>query len=286
MRRQFKDTILSLAENDDSLVLLFGDVSVYLFNEFQRLYPDRFYNVGICENTIIAMAAGLAKMGFKPYVHSIAPFMTERSYEHIKLDVAYNNFAVNLVTCGATFDYAWDGATHHCYTDIEILRMLPNMRVLQPGSCHELDCMLRDTCNDNVPTYYRLSDHPHNIKVKGAFGKGEVIRNSGADVTVVTAGPILGNVIEACADQSVNIVYYGTIKPFDAEALEPFRSTRIVVVHDAYGLYESVASIPGLDLRYHGPTDTFCSCYGTLPEIRQSLSLDPAGIRAALKEAM
>ncbi|WP_319582634.1 hypothetical protein [uncultured Pseudodesulfovibrio sp.] len=286
MRRQFKDTIMALAKEDENLVLLFGDVSVYLFNEYQRLYPDRFYNVGICENTIIAMAAGMAKMGFRPYVHSIAPFMTERSYEHIKLDVAYNRFPVNIVTCGATFDYAWDGATHHCYTDLEILRMLPGMRVFQPGSTAELDSFIRSTHFDDTPSYYRLSDHPHDIDVRGVPGKGEVIRNAGAETTVVTAGPLLGNVVEACKDLPVNIVYFGTIKPFDAAALEPFRAGHILVVHDAYGLYESVAAVPGLDLHSHRPGDAFCSCYGTLPEIRHSLKLDPEGIREAVKGVM
>ncbi len=144
MRKQFRNTILDLASRDDRIVLLFGDVSVYLFQEFKERYPDRFYNVGICENTIISMAAGLSARGFHPIVHSITPFITERSFEQIKLDMCYNEFGGNIASCGASFDYAWDGATHHALTELAILRLLPRMEVIQPGSRKELDVLLRD----------------------------------------------------------------------------------------------------------------------------------------------
>jgi transketolase len=125
MRKQFKQTLLDLAQRDDRITVVLGDVSVYLLNEFQKLYPRRFYNLGICENTLISVAAGMSAQGFIPFVHTIAPFLTERSYEQIKVDLCYNQFGANIVTCGATFDYAWDGATHHAYSDLAILRLLP-----------------------------------------------------------------------------------------------------------------------------------------------------------------
>ena len=79
MRRQFRDTVMRLAEDDERIVLLFGDISVYLFNEFSERHPDRLLNLGICENTLISMAAGMSAAGFHPIVHTIAPFVTERS---------------------------------------------------------------------------------------------------------------------------------------------------------------------------------------------------------------
>ena len=74
--------------------------------------------MGICENTLISVTAGLSSQGYHPFVHTICPFLTERSIEQIKIDMCYNNFGGNIVTCGATFDYAWDGATHHAYTEL------------------------------------------------------------------------------------------------------------------------------------------------------------------------
>jgi transketolase len=282
MRRQFKDTVTDLAARDERLVVILGDISHYLFSAFQEKYPSRFYNMGICENALISVAAGLSAQGFHPFVHTIAPFITERSLEQIKLDMCYNAFGGNILSCGASFDYAWDGATHHCYTDLEILRLLPGMEVIQPGSRKELDVLLRSQYNNGRPTYFKLSDNPHSIDLDVSFGKGVVMKDVGADVTVVTAGPLLPNVLEACKDQSVNLLYFHTIKPIDAELVARFRKTRFLVVHDGYGLREAINEVPGLHTAYHGLPDQFCVWYGTVHDIRKQIALDPAGIRQAV----
>ena len=283
MRKQFKQTVVDLAENDPRIVMILGDVSVYLFREFQEKHPKRFYNLGICENTLVSVAAGLAAMNYIPFVHTIAPFLAERSYEQIKLDLCYNRLAANIVTCGASFDYAWDGATHHTYTDLAVLRLLPGCDVLQPGSRKELDCLLRERYASGNPAYYRLSDHPHDIDLPTKFGKGVVIKDSGASVTVMTAGPLLGNVVEACRDLAVNIVYFHTIKPIDRELIARFAKTRILVIHDAFGLREALSEVPNLRTSYHGLGDFFCGWYGTLDEVRAKLGLDPASIRKRIE---
>lgn len=279
MRKQFRDTIMDLSTYDDKIVMVLGDVSVYLFNDFKEKYPDRFYNMGICENTLISVAAGLSSQGFFPFVHTIAPFVTERSFEQIKLDMCYNQFGANIVSCGASFDYAWDGATHHSYTDLAILRMLPHIEVIQPGSRKEVDILIRSQYNNGKTTYFRLSDHPHDIDVPIEFGKGVVLRDSGSDVTVMTAGPILGNVMEACRDLDVNLVYFHTIKPIDKEIISRFKSSEILVIHDAFGLYEAICEVPNLSVSYHGMPDEFCTWYGTLHDVRKKIGLDTESIR-------
>jgi transketolase len=282
MRRQFKDTVTDLAARDERLVVILGDISHYLFSAFQEKYPSRFYNMGICENALISVAAGLSAQGFHPFVHTIAPFITERSLEQIKLDMCYNAFGGNILSCGASFDYAWDGATHHCYTDLEILRLLPGMEVIQPGSRKELDTLLRSQYNNGRPTYFKLSDNPHSIDLDVRFGKGIVMKDAGADVTVVTAGPLLANVLEACRDLPVNLLYFHTIKPIDTEIIARFRKTRFLVVHDGFGLREAINEVPGLHTAYHGLPDQFCVWYGTVHDIRKQIALDPAGIRQAV----
>lgn len=284
MRRQFKETVMSLADQDDRIVLILGDVSVYLFNTFKDRYPDRFYNMGICENTLVSVGAGMAALGFQPFVHTIAPFITERSLEQIKLDMCYNGFGGNIVSCGASFDYAWDGATHHAYTDLAILRLIPGMEVVQPGSRMELDVLIRSQYNNGKTTYFRLSDHPHTIDMNVEFGKGVVLRNGSSKVTVITAGPLLGNVIRACEDMDVNLIYMHTIKPIDQELISEYRHTKILVVHDAFGLYEAVCAVPGISAAYHGLPDEFCSWYGTLEDIRKKLRLDVPSIRERIAE--
>jgi len=284
MRKQFRDTVMDLAERDNKIIMVLGDISVYFFNEFKKKYPDRFYNMGICENTLVSVAAGLSSQGLYPFVHTIAPFVTERSLEQIKLDMCYNNFGGNIVTCGASFDYAWDGATHHCYTDLAILRLLPGMEVIQPGSRKEMDILMRSCYNNGKTTYFRLSDYPHDIDMPVEFGKGVVFKDCGASVTVMTAGPIFGNVLAACKDLNVNLAYFHTIKPIDKELISKFRETRILVVHDAFGLYEAICEIPNLSVSYHGMPDEFCDFYGTVHDIRRKLGLDEVSIRDVVKK--
>jgi transketolase len=279
MRKQFRDTVLDIGTSDARIVMVFGDVSVYLFKDFQALYPSRFYNVGICENTLVSLGAGLSSQGFVPFIHTINPFITERSFEQIKLDLCYNGFGANILSCGASFDYAWDGATHHAYTDMAILRLLPETEIIQPGSRHELDVLLRSQYNNGKVTYFRLSDHPHEVDMPVKFGEAVVLKEGHPKVTVVTAGPILANVLEACRDLDVNIVYFHTIKPIDHAAISRFRHTKIVVVHDAFGLFEAVCEVPDISASYYGLPDKFCSWYGTLHDIRKKIGLDAFAIR-------
>jgi len=284
MRKQFKDTVLDLAGQDEKVVVILGDISHFLFNSFQEKYPTRFYNMGICENALISITAGLSAQGFHPFVHTITPFLTERSLEQIKLDMGYNRFGGNIVTTGASFDYAWDGATHHCYTDLAILRLIPGMEITQPGNKKELDTIIRSQYNNGKPTYFRLSDHGHNIDMPVKFGKGVALKDAGAPVTVMTAGPILMNVMEACQDLPVNLVYFHTLKPVDKELIARYRQTKIIVIHDAFGLQEAINEVPDLRTTYHGLPDQFCVWYGTVHDIRQKIGLDPAGIRAAIQK--
>lgn len=285
MRKKFKEVVLRIAGRDPKAVLILADISVYLFNEFKEKYPQRFFNMGICENALVSVAAGLSSQGYHPFLHSIAPFVTEKSYEQIKLDMCYNKFGGNILTCGASFDYAWDGPSHYCYTDLAILRLLPGMEVIQPGSVAELEALLESQYNNGNPTYFRLSDYPHTIDIgKVVFGRAHVLKNQNAEVTVMTAGPLLGNVLEACKDLKVNLVYFHTIKPIDKDVIRHFQDTRIVVIHDAFGLYEAVNELPGLSTRYHGLPDGFCAHYGTHVDMRRSLGLDVFGIRACIQD--
>ena len=287
MRATFRNTVTKLADEDDKVVLVFGDISVYMFKDFWERYPERFYNMGILENTLVSVSAGLSSQGLHPFAHTICPFITDRSVEQIKLDMCYNNFSGNIVTCGATFDYAWDGATHHAYTDLAILRMLPGMEVLHLGSKAEVEALIRSQYNNNKPTYFRLSDHPHAIETNLGFGKGTILKNESATVTIMTAGPILGNVMDAVRDLPVNLVYFHTLKPIDKELIEQFKDTKILVVHDAYGLHEAIsAEVPGLRMYYHGLPDAFCGWYGTVHDIRKRIGLDAAGIRAAAEAVL
>ncbi|MEO5339400.1 MAG: hypothetical protein H7837_02610 [Magnetococcus sp. MYC-9] len=281
MRGKFRQVVTELAEQDERIVVILGDVSVYQFNQFSQRWPERFYNMGILEPTLVSVSAGLAALGLRPFVHTIAPFLTERCYEQIKLDLCYNRFGSNLVTCGASFDYAADGPTHHTYTDLAILRLLPHMEVMQPGSERELAALLRSQYANGNPSYFRLSDFPHDRDTgEVRFGQGAVLKRGSRDLTLLTAGPILDNVATAVEDLDVNLLYFHTLKPIDHALIAQFAHTRMLVIHDAFGLQEAVNEVAGLRIWHHGLTDRFCDGYGSVESIRQRLGLDVAGIRA------
>jgi len=284
MRKQFRDTLSKLNNND--IVLILGDVSVYLFNQYAEENSDKVYNLAIGENSLVSVSAGLSSQGLIPFVHTINPFLSDRSYEQIKLDMCYNQYGGNIVTCGATFDYAFDGVSHHCYSDIANLRLLPNIEVLQPGSDKEVDVLIRSQYDNNKTTYYRLSDFPHNIDIDVEFGKGVDLINKWSNTTVMTSGPILQNVYDAVKDLDVNLVYFHTIKPIDKDIIKKYSNTKICVFQDVNGLYEAITEVEGLDVKKFGISDDFYTEYGSVHDARKHYGLDAESINKTIRDEL
>ena len=140
------------------------------------------------------------------------------------------------------------------------------------------DRLLRARYASGTPTYYRLSDHSHAGGFPVEYARGVVVRDVGGPVTVVTAGPILANVLEGVEHLPVNVLYFPTIKPFDAALLFKYAHTRLVVVHDATGLFEQVCEHASGAVARVGLPDRFVSCYGTIDDIRREVGLDPEQI--------
>ena len=162
MRKAFAEAMIELAEHDPKMVLLIGDISHYLLKDFEDKFPERFFNAGICEQSIIGVAAGLAMEGYRPVVHTIAPFCVERAYEQIKVDLCYQELDVTIISVGASFDYAHLGCTHHCYEDVSILRPLPNIDIFVPGTSSEFKALIKDSWNNGRSKYFKLSKTEHN----------------------------------------------------------------------------------------------------------------------------
>ena len=125
--------------------------------QFKKLYPDRYYNMGIAEQNMIGVAAGLAMRGKKPYVYSIIPFLIMRSYEQVRVDICYHNLDIKLIGSGGGVAYGPAGATHHAIEDLSLMRGLPNMDVISPGDPYEAKNALQKSYENNNPTYIRLS---------------------------------------------------------------------------------------------------------------------------------
>ena len=218
MRKQFVKTVEDLMANDARVVLLLGDIGVFGFRNAFKNFPERTYNIGICEQAMTGLAAGLAREGLVPVLHSIAPFVVERSFEQLKIDFGYQGLGANIVSVGGSYDYAALGCTHHCPGDVSVLRAIPGMQIVVPGTPHEFDVLFRSAYGNAQATYFRLSERNHSEKFDVEFGRALVLR-SGRLGTVVAVGPNLSSVLEAAKRLDVTVLYYATIAPFDADTL-------------------------------------------------------------------
>ena len=218
MRGQLAETVSSVLEKDERLVLLLGDIGVWGFHKAFERFPERVYNIGILEQATVSAAAGLALSGLVPVVHTIAPFIVERSAEQLKVDFCYQGLGGNFISVGASYDYAALGCTHHCPGDAGLLMNIPGMEIVLPGTSSEFDLLFREAYANGSPTYFRLSERENAAGHDVQFGKAVIVRKGGA-ATVVAVGPVLDTVMEAASGLDVTVLYYTTISPFDADAL-------------------------------------------------------------------
>jgi transketolase len=164
MRKQFTISVQKLLADDDRIVLLLGDIGVHAFRDSFKRHPDRCYNLGTAEQTMVGMAAGLAKEGFYPIVHSIAPFLVRRAYEQIYIDFGAQELPGLFVTVGADNDYPTLGPTHRCPEDLKLMAEVPGMMVFAPQDVEEVNAAICTSVTWNDLGYVRLrkltSDSP------------------------------------------------------------------------------------------------------------------------------
>lgn len=223
MRFIFVEELIEYARKNKNLYLVTSDLGYRAFEDFKRLYPKRFINVGIAENNMIGVAAGLALTGKKVFVYSILPFLVFRSLEQIRNNICHNNLDVTLVGAGGGFSYGPQGISHNTSEDLSIIRSLPNIDVFSPGSRLETKLVLRIIFKSNTPSFIRLGKCPikdfYRDTTKLKRGNGLVV-TKGNDITIFTTGNIIENVFDAVAKIkklgfSVKLISVPILKPIN-----------------------------------------------------------------------
>jgi len=153
MRKEFGKWITEIAEKDKDIVLLVGDIGFQIFDEYRKRFPDRFFNLGITEQSIISVASGMALEGLKPYVYTITPFLIERPFEQIKLDIDEQNVNVKLVGFA---DYPKQGPTHRTLNEQGLMGLLKRTMCYYPSNSYETRKFLDDSYNHKSPTFISL----------------------------------------------------------------------------------------------------------------------------------
>jgi transketolase len=227
LRESFAQTMVNIGGKDENLVVMVGDISHGILQPFAKKFPNRYYNIGICEPSIVNMAAGLSEVGLIPVIHTIAPFLVERSYEQIKLDFGYQKRGVNLISVGSAFDYSKLGCSHHCYTDVSLISHIEGSQVFMPGSAKEFEDLFSLHYSDKCINYFRLTENPHSLDNSKWELKNSnaIIVKEGKDVTTVAIGSQLQTAYEASKvlqneGIDLEILYYPTIKPFDSASVK------------------------------------------------------------------
>jgi transketolase len=290
MRKQFVKSIENILEHDKDTVLLLGDISVFGFRDSFKKHPKRVYNIGILEQSTISLASGMSIAGLKPIVHTIAPFLVERSLEQLKVDFGYQNLNGNFFSIGSSYDYASLGPTHHCPGDVAQLLTIPNMEIILPGSSSELNSLISQTYDNGKPTYFRLSEYENTIDYNVTFGKANLIKE-GKDATIICVGNMLENTIQATKDLDVTILYYTTINPFDVDLLFSYYNDNIIVIEPYYEgalNYKITKSLPNKKYKLSniGVPHNFLINYGTKKEHDTNIGLDVENLKLRIEKCI
>ncbi|MBX2995761.1 MAG: hypothetical protein KF681_13100 [Bdellovibrionaceae bacterium] len=233
MRNTFIHELEKAAEIDSKIFLLVGDLGFSVVENFQTKFPDRFLNVGIAEQNMIGIAAGLSMEGFNVYVYSIGNFATLRCLEQIRYDVCYHRQNVKVVAVGAGFAYGSLGASHHATEDLAIMRSLPHMLVAAPGDTRETKAITHLTTQHQGPAYIRLGRageadvHGRDIQVT----PGELIQvRAGKKTLILTSGGILSWAMREADEKTPDAAIYSV--PFLSGNLNKKQLTQLLTDFD------------------------------------------------------
>lgn len=227
MRTNFINQLIEEARRNEKIFLLVGDLGYHVIEPFAEEFPDRFLNVGIAEQNMAGIAAGLAMTGYNVYFYSIGNFPTIRCLEQIRNDIAYHQANVKVVSVGAGYAYGSLGATHQATEEIGALRVLPNMVVATPGDPLEARAITKISASFDGPMYIRLgkagektvhSEDSIDLKIGDICS---VITREGNQTAVFACGNILDAALHQINEENLNYDLYSVpfVKPINKEQL-------------------------------------------------------------------
>ena len=292
-RQGYADALVELGRENPRIVVLDSDVSVATRTcDFEKVFPDRFFNCGVQEQDMLSVAAGMALEGLVPVATTFGVFATARAGDQLRSSIAYPKANVKVAATHCGISTGGDGASHQANEDVAIARCLPNMTVLVPGDYEESKAATKAAAAFEGPVYLRFGRDVYPVveEIHGDFtiGRARVLRE-GSDVTLVTTGIMVSEGLTAADDletrgHSARVIHMPTVKPLDEGVLlDAARETRGIVTVEEHsilgGLGEAVAGFVAENhpapVRRVGVMDVFGQS-GQAPEL-----LDLYGLRAS-----
>lgn len=303
-RQAICEVLMEKAKNDRDIVVLCSDSrGSASLTPFAEAYPDQFVEVGIAEQDLVGIAAGLARCGKKPYAASPASFLSTRSFEQVKVDCAYSDTNVKLIGISGGISYGALGMSHHSAQDIAAIAAIPNMRVYLPSDRFQTRCLIEALLQDQKPAYIRVGRNPVEDIYSGGSCQFEMDRATkladGSDAAIIACGEMVRPALDAAEilkkeGISASVLDMYCVKPLDREAvINAAEKAKVVVTveeHAPYGgLGSMVSQVVGAECPRRvvnlslpdAPVIT-----GTSKEVFDYYGLNGDGVAKAVREAL
>ncbi|WP_407399949.1 transketolase family protein [Anaerovibrio sp.] len=253
-KQVINDVLLEESAKDKDIVVLCSDSRGSAgMKSYAEQRPEQFVEVGIAEQNLVGISAGLAACGKKPFAVSPASFLSTRSMEQAKVDVAYSNTNVKLIGISGGVSYGALGMTHHSATDIATMGSMPNMRVYLPSDRFQTEALIRSVLKDEKPAYIRIGRNA----VEDVYEEGNVpfeldkatLVKDGTDVTIIACGELVGDA-KAAAEEldgkgiSTRVLDMYCVKPIDKDAIiKAAKETKLIVTVEEHTMYGGMGSM-------------------------------------------
>lgn len=252
MRDAFFDELYTMAKNDPDVVFLTADMGAYSLVRFKNDLGSQYINVGVAEQNMVNIAAGLALGGKRVFIYSIIPFVTLRCYEQIKVDICCMNLPVTIIGVGAGFAYGSDGPTHHATQDIAAMRALPEITILNPSDSVMSAAFAKIAYKNSSPTYVRIDKGTFPLiydEKSSDFSEGLAELREGDDATIISTGIMVHKALEVAEillarSISAGVIDLYRIKPLNIEALLKFiGKSRLIVTLEENTIIGGIGSM-------------------------------------------
>jgi transketolase len=304
VRGTFARILGELADKDERVVLMTGDLGYTVLEPFRDQFPKRFFNVGVAEQNMVGLATGMAEAGMIPFCYSIGTFASLRPFEFIRNGPVLHNLPVRVIGLGAGFEYGTAGPTHYSIEDMGIMRTQPGLAVIAPADFEQAGAALNATWDLPGPVYYRIGkdDKAALPGLEGRFelGRAQTVRK-GDDLLIFTCGPISLDVVGAANDLAKDgieaaVVVVASVSPVPehdiVEALSKHRVALTVETHSVTGglgsLVAEVIADNGIGTRLVrlGVREGSKGRSGSAAHMHARHGLDRAGIVKAARRLM
>ena len=261
MRATFARILSELAEKDDRIVLLTGDLGFTVLEPFRDKFPKRFFNMGVAEQNMVGVATGMAEAGMVPFCYSIGTFASLRPFEFIRNGPVLHNLPVRVIGLGAGFEYGTAGPTHYSLEDIGIMRTQPGLTVIAPADFEQAGAALHASWELPGPVYYRIGKDEKStmpgLEARFELGRTQTVRK-GDDLLIFTCGPISLDVAEAADDLAkdgiaATVVVVASISPVpENDLVESLSRHRVALTVETHSVTGGLGSLVAEVIADHG----------------------------------